>query len=77
MARYMLSTIDNPYNPFTHFTEWHVYDTSNGYHCAAYLSRITRTSNELSQLDQEQAIEQAIDEILDVHNNELFIKVKE
>lgn len=64
MAQYMLTTVDNPYNPFTHYKEWYAFDTSMGYHTAAYLARVTITSDELSEADQDLAIEQAIDEIL-------------
>ncbi|WNN94592.1 hypothetical protein SEA_LEWANDO_89 [Arthrobacter phage Lewando] len=64
MAQHMLTTHDNPYNPFTHYREWYRWDTDHGYHSAAYLARITITSDELSEADQELAIEQAITEIL-------------
>ena len=30
---YMLSTIDNPWNPFTNFTDWFSFDTLRGYNC--------------------------------------------
>lgn len=34
---YMLTTVDNPWNPFTHFREWYVYDIMHGYHTLSYL----------------------------------------
>jgi hypothetical protein len=61
---HMLTTTDNPYNPFTNYDEWWQYDTSMGYHTAAFLARIAKVSNDLSDADQELAIEQAIDEIV-------------
>ena len=64
MAEHMLTTTDNPYNPFTQFDEWHNFDTASGYHTAALLSRIIKTSDGLSDADQSQAIEDAIDEIV-------------
>jgi hypothetical protein len=64
MATSMLTTMDNPYDPFTEFTEWYRYDTAAGYHTSAFLARIVRTSDALSPPDQELAIEQAIDEIV-------------
>lgn len=60
----MLTTVDNPYDPFTQFDEWYAYDESKGYHTTSLLARITRTSHELSEPDQSLAIEQAIDEIV-------------
>lgn len=60
----MLTTKDNPFNPFTHWEEWFAYDYSLGYHTPSYLARVTRTSDELSEADQDAAINDAIDEIL-------------
>lgn len=64
MATHMLTTVDNPFNPFTQFDDWYAYDTAHGYHTIAFLARIVRTSDELSEADQSLAIEQAIDEIV-------------
>lgn len=60
----MLTTVDNPYNPFTQFDEWRVFDESHGYHTLSLLARIVVTSDELSEADQSLAIELAIDEIV-------------
>ena len=60
----MLTTIDNPYNPFTHYNEWNVYDETHGYYTNALLARIVISSEELSEADQLLAIEYAIDEII-------------
>jgi hypothetical protein len=75
VAQHMLTTTDNPYNPFTHYREWYNWDTSMGYHSAAYLARVTITSDELSQADQDLAIEQAIDEILTENPLPMYKKV--
>ena len=64
MAESMLTTIDNPYDPFTQFDEWYNFDTASGYHTAALLSRIIKTSDDLPDGYQSQAIEDAIDEIV-------------
>lgn len=61
---YLLTTYDNPFNPFTQFDEWFVWDTRAGYHTCGLLDRITVSSNEISEADQEQAIQDAIDEIV-------------
>lgn len=63
-VEYMLTTVDNPYDPFTQFTEWFAYDTAMGYHSASFLARIALTSDELSDADQHQAIQSAIEEIV-------------
>lgn len=61
---YMLTTVDNPFDPFTRFDEWLGYDMSCGYNTVAMLDRIANVSNDLSEPDQALAIQQAIDEIV-------------
>ena len=39
----MLSTIDNPFNPFDDFDSWFHYDIEKGYNSCSYLARIART----------------------------------
>lgn len=36
----MLTTYDNPYDPFTHFDEWLTYDRMNGTDCCGVLNRM-------------------------------------
>lgn len=60
----MLSTIDNPWNPFTHWDEWYAFDEAAGYHSTALLARVAISSNELSEYDQELEITKAINEIV-------------
>lgn len=74
MALHMLTTIDNPYDPHTRFDEWYEYDTSMGYHTSAYLARVTYTSDELSEADQDLAIETAIDEVVKLNPLGLYRK---
>ena len=59
-----LTTVDNPWNPFTEYDEWFLYDTQLGYNTPGLLARVVVTSDELSDADQALAIEQAIDEIV-------------
>lgn len=61
---YMLTTVDNPFNPFTRFDEWYRYDVKLGYNTSAFLDRIAKVSNDMSEPDQKLAIQDAIDEIV-------------
>lgn len=61
---HMLTTVDNPYSPFTQFDEWFAFDVAKGYNTSGLLARITVTSVELSEADQSVAIENAIEEIV-------------
>lgn len=74
---HMLSTSDNPWNPWTEFMQWNAYDMQAGHHTLAYLSRITVSSMELSEADQDLAVEQAIDEIMRLNISGMYIKIPE
>lgn len=71
----MLTTVDNPYNPFDDYDSWYAYDTRVGHHTASFLARIAVVSDELSEADQNLAIDQAIDEIVNENVNGLYRKV--
>ena len=63
-TEYMLTTVDNPFDPWTQFQQWFAFDTSLGYHSASLLARVARTSEELSDADQRFAMQIAIEEIV-------------
>ena len=67
MEDYMLSTSDNPFNPYTDWDQWYAFDVAAGYHTSAYLARIVITSHELSEADQDLAMEMAIDDIIKIN----------
>lgn len=73
---YMLTTVDNPFNPFTQFNEWLVWDHNAGYDTPALLDRITVQSDEMSEADQAQAIDLAMDEIIRENVSGMHTKVK-
>lgn len=64
MLMTMLTTIDNPFDPFTQWDDWFAFDTRHGYNSSSFLARIVVTSDELSEPDQRLAIENAVDEIV-------------
>jgi hypothetical protein len=64
MVEHMLTTVDNPFNPFTHYDEWYTWDEAQGHHSTSLLARVVTTSDDLSDADQSLAIEYAIDTIV-------------
>lgn len=76
---YMLTTIDNPYNPFDQFDEWFLFDTENGYNSSSYLARIAQITDDMSENEKDIEIERAIDEIIkyDFTNMRMKLKKKE
>ena len=74
--RIMLSTIDNPYDPFDDFKNWFLFDVQHGYNSCAYLARIARTSDQLTEKENNEEIEKAIDEIIELDFMNVYVKVK-
>lgn len=74
-TEYMLTTVDNPFDPFTRFDEWLAYDMSMGYNTASFLDRVAYVSSDLSEADQALAIQQAIDDIVQENVSGMWRKV--
>jgi hypothetical protein len=74
-VEYMLTTVDNPFNPFTMFDAWLEYDIALGYNTVSFLDRIAKVSNDLSEPDQALAVQQAIEEIVQENVSGMWRKV--
>lgn len=74
---YMLSTRDNPYNPFVEWKEWLLYDIENGWNSCGILAKIANTSDSLTDNENDEEIERAIDEIVAIDPLQMYIKVSE
>lgn len=71
----MLTTIDNPFDPFEQFDSWFLFDVEKGYNSCSYLGRIARTSEQLSDEENDQEVERAIDEIIKYDFMNIYKKV--
>jgi hypothetical protein len=60
---YMITTDDNPFSPFTEWDEWYAFDLRMGYNTLAFLGRLVKDSDQLSDADQTLATQSAIREI--------------
>ena len=60
----MLTTFDNPYNPFDDFTLWYLYDKEQGYNTCERLARIARLSSDMTQDEIDVETDRAMDEII-------------
>lgn len=72
----MLTTIDNPYDPFDNFKAWYLFDVQKGYNCCSYLARIAKVSDEMTETENDEEIERAIDEIIEHDFMHVYVKVK-
>lgn len=76
-TRVALTTFDNPYDPFTQFDSWFLFDVEKGYNSCAYLARIAKTSEQLTDEENNVELERAIDEIIYNDFMNLYKKVRE
>ena len=70
-----LTTFDNPFNPFENFDEWFAFDIQHGYNTCGKLMRIANIENNMSEVEYNNEIERAIDEIIQYDFVELYRKV--
>lgn len=75
MAKCALTTVDNPFDPFDQFDSWYQFDMDKGYSSCSYLARIARTSDQLSEEENDREIERAIDEIIKYDFMNIYRKV--
>lgn len=75
-SKFRLTTVDNPYDPFEQFDSWFLFDVEKGYNTCAYLGRIARLSDQLSEEENDKEVERAIDEIIKYDFMNIYKKVK-
>lgn len=80
MEKYLLTTADNPYNPWTMWDEWYAWDEldakkSNRSTCCGYLARVAPLSDEISENEYTQVMNDIIDEIIKLNLCGKFIAI--
>jgi hypothetical protein len=73
---FVLTTIDNPFDPFEDFTSWFLFDVGKGYNSCSYLARIAKISDDMTEQEVNAEIERAIDEIIKYDFMGIYKKVK-
>lgn len=76
MSQCMITTFDNPFNPFVDFDNWFRFDCDKGYYSCAYLGRVAVTNDKMTTEEENAAIEEAIDEIISCDFLHIYKKVK-
>lgn len=60
-----LTTKDNPFNPFEQFSDWFMFDVEKGYNTCSHLARFTHFDDDMSELEQENERQKAINKVLE------------
>lgn len=74
----MLTTIDNPYNPFTEYNQWKEFDTvhnHNTYETLAVLGSFGLLEGKLSEVEFEQHVNDTMNRLIDTDPLGIWIKV--
>ena len=60
----MLTTFDNPFDPFDEFVSWFLFDVEKGYNTCSQIARSAKSSPNLATIEDKRETERAIDEII-------------
>lgn len=71
----MLTTFDNPFDPFEQFDQWFMFDVEKGYYSCSKLARIAQLSDDMSSAEIDAETERAIDEIIKYDFMNIYKKV--
>ena len=71
----MLTTVDNPFDPFEQFNSWFMFDCEKGYNSYGKLMRLAEISEDMSSVEYDKAIEEAIDKLIEIDFLDIFKKV--
>lgn len=69
---YMITTVDNPIDPREDFKAWDQWDRAHGYNTSAYLDRVSVLPDEMPDAVIDKMRDDAIMEIIDMHNGEIY-----
>lgn len=74
-AKCMLTTTDNPFNPFEDFSSWLMFDIEKGYNTCGRLMRIANIPDDFTEQEEDEEIERAIDTIIKYDVLDIYKKV--
>ena len=71
----MLTTFDNPFNPFDNFDSWLLFDKEKGYDSCERLARLLQITDDMSQVEIERERIRAIDRLIELDFTNTFTRV--
>ena len=78
MTETMLTTIDNPFNPFEQFVDWYMYDCQMGYNTYSRIARLMPADDEsLSSIEKDRIEDNIIDRMIQHDPLGIYTRVDE
>ena len=71
-----ITTIDNPFDPFDEFDSWFGFDVEKGYYTSSKLARLTNLTEEMTEKEELDEIERAIDRLIEIDPLDIYKKVE-
>ena len=72
----MLTTVDNPFDPFEEFALWFLFDIEHGYYTCAHLARVVELTDDMSEAEVDAEMSRAIDEIIKYDFLDIYRRVE-
>lgn len=72
---FMITTIDNPYNPFEDFENWYLYDIEKGYFTCESLARLINEDKLFTDKQKDEETNRAIDRLIQIDPLAIYKKV--
>ena len=70
-----ITTIDNPFDPFDDSTDWMMFDIEKGYYTCSKLGRLVKLREDMTEKEELEEIERAIDRLIELDPLDIYIKV--
>lgn len=76
MAKYMITTVDNPFDPAEDFKRWWLFDVEHHYKTCEKLARLAQFRDDMSDEEVEAANEYAIDRMIELDFEKIYKKIE-
>lgn len=73
--RVSITTVDNPFDPIEDFASWFDFDIEKGYYTCSKLARISNVTDEMTEIEENEEVERAIDRLIEIDPLDLYRKV--
>lgn len=74
-TEFMLTTFDNPFNPFEQFTQWRLFDIEKGYFTCERLAKLAQFREDMSQKEIDEESDRAAELLIDLDFLNIYKKV--
>ena len=75
MKQVHITTIDNPFDPFEDFNSWFMFDVEKGYYSCSKIGRLVKTTENMTEIEEIEAIERAIDRLIEIDPLDIYKKL--